>query len=114
MIKLVHFNQSHLEGFSPKDSFTDLRRDMIKAFQNPAIIIISLLKNEKAIAFAGLSEHRTGAGELWLIPGKEVDDNKFGFFKAIYSLIYDLAFKGLNYRRLGMYENGKTLKPSPT
>ncbi len=97
---MEHFSLSHLSNFDPKDDFEDLDRDMKKAYMNPAIIIISLLRKNKAIAFAGLSEHRTGAGELWLIPGKEVDKYKFGFFKAIHTLIYELAFKSLNYRRL--------------
>jgi len=100
MINLAIFKKEDLDSFTSKDSFEDLNRDMLKAQQNPAIKIVSMLRDDKAIAFAGLSEHRVGAGELWLIPGVEVDKYKLGFFKAVYSLIYDLAFKEMGYRRL--------------
>jgi len=61
--------------------------------------MFTLVVKGKPIAFVGVIRFRKGVGELWLMPGHEVDNHKWGFFKTIKCLIYEVLFNQ-GYHRL--------------
>lgn len=111
MINIVAFNLEHLQSFDPKSDFEDLERDMSRNILNNSMLILSLIWEEKTLAIVGVTQFRTGVGELWLLPSVNVDKVKFTFFKKIKNLI-NYVFNSLNFHRLEIaidneWEHGK-------
>jgi len=66
--------------------------------------ILSLMSwdNKACVAVVGVTEHRLGVGEVWLLPSVLVDKTKLNFFKAVKLIVDELALKILKFRRLDL------------
>jgi hypothetical protein len=54
------------------------------------------------MAFVGITKHRKGVGEFWLLPSVHVDKYPLTFFKAIKTVIYKMAIPMYNLHRAVM------------
>jgi len=98
MIKLDAFQMGHLDNFVSRFEFPDLAHHMELNLVNEGRECISILNDTTLICIAGVNYLRQGVGEVWLIPSVDVDNHKYGFYKAVRWLVdkYLLEYKKLH------------------
>lgn len=100
MIDVKKFKVEHLLNFMPDRFIEGLNWQMAENSVNPTMDIVTLFdKKGKPICFAGINHKRYGVGELWVIRGKLIQENKFNFYKSIRNLI-EFTFQHMEIHRL--------------
>lgn len=100
MISSAPFKVEDCEKFTSKRQFQNFEKQMEINTYDISKIIKSLWRKDCCIAILGVNILRVGVGELWLLPGVEIDECPYGFFKAVKKEIYEYCFKELGFHRL--------------
>lgn len=102
MIELERFKLKHLFNFEPRLEFPDIIKNMEFNMSHPTRECLSLMNGHRLVCIAGVNYLRTGVGEVWLIPGIDVDKNKLEFYKTIKWLIEEYLMDTKQLHRLEM------------
>lgn len=101
-LRLEYFKLLDLDSFNPKDEYYNLYEDMSKALDNPNIDMFTMWKGGEVICILGINHLRAGVGEIWLISGVLIDENKFKFYKCVTIIINKYLHGDMGIHRLQM------------